>query len=430
MKRTTSIAVTALLALAALQGRAAAGTTAPAPTAPATWPPSGTAINGAALTADAPPMKPGVTYRDTIKSGQTKIYDIALDAKSSAYASAFALPAPGTAESYGDGLELELQNSDGSDCDSQNAHFGDDGDPRPIGTAVVWALGDPDNPCQGANQYTLQVTRTSAATSDPGAWPLELRFVEEPGLTAGSPVPTPAPTVSASPVPLTSGSAPKTAEGGASFASAAALQTGVWKDRVLPGETRFYKVPVNWGQQATVFADFSSSGTTTAGTAFVTAGVRLTAYSPVRQLVDGNDGSYDGTPTVLMEQLAPVSYGNRAADDDAVRAVRFAGWYYFAVTVHPGVAKVVHGRVPVILRVRVAGTARRGPAYTTDPRPAGIGIDAQDVASANGTATGGRSSSAALRFVAFAAFGAGTVLLLTPGVWFLAARRQRGLRAR
>ncbi len=427
MKRTTTTAVTALLALAALQGRAAAGTT--APTAPATWPPSGTVLTGAAITGDAPAMKPGVTYRDTIKPGQTKIYGIALtDATSSAYASAFALPPPGAAESYSDGLELRLQGPGGSDCDIKDAHFGDDGDPRPIGTAVARTIGDPDDPCQTADQYTLQVKRTSSAGSDPGAWPLELRYVEEPGLTAGSPVPPPAVTASASPTPLLTG-ATKPATGGPSFERAAALRTGIWKDRLLPGETHFYKVPVDWGEQATVFADFSSADGT-GGTRFVTAGVRLTAYSPVRQLVDGDDGSYDGTPTSLVEQLPPVSYGNRTADDDAVRAVRFAGWYYFAVSVHPRVAEAVRGPVPVVLRVRVTGTARPAPAYAADPGPAGIGVDAHDVASADGRATGGSSSSAPLKVVAFVAFGAGTVLLLTPGVWFLAARRRQGLQPR
>jgi len=434
MKHRTSATVMALalLALAALQGRATADSSAPdsdGPTAPATWQPHGTALSGAATSADAPLMKPGTTYQDTIEPGQTKSYAIAVqDARSSAYASAFALPPPGTAVSYGDGIELRLQNSDGTECDSQDVHFGDDGDARPIGTAVARTTGGSGDACQGADQYTLQVHRTSAPTSDPGAWPLELRYVDEPALVAGSALPSAAATPGASPTPLVTGTVWQ-AHGGQSFETAAAVRTGIWKDRVRPGETRFYRVPVDWGQQATVFADFSDTPVTDTA-AFVPDGVRLTAYSPVRQLVGDEDAAYDGAATALVEQLAPVSYGNRAAGDHDVRPVRFAGWYCFAVTVHPGVAKTIRDSLPVTLRVQVQGAAQPAPDYTGNPRAAGIGIDARDVASADGKATDGAaassSSSAALRFVAFAAFGAGTVLLLTLAVWVLAARWRSG----
>ena len=421
MKRTAMTAAAALLALAALQGRAAADGT-PAPGAPATWQPSGTPLAGAATTADAPAMTPGTTYRDTIEPGETRFYGIALDAAASAAVSAFALPPAGSRVTYGDGIELKLQSADGTDCDTRNAHFQDNGDARPIGTAVSRLItGDHGDACQDANQYTLQVHRTSDGASDPDAWPLELRYVSEPRLREGAnESPSPVTTASASPTPLTAGT-PRQAAGGPSFATAAAVRTGIWKDRVLPGETRFYKVPVNWGQQATVFADFSSTQGTGA-TAYVGSGVRLTAYSPVRELVDGDDHSYQGTPVSLVEQLAPVAYGNRAANDEKVARVRYAGWYYFAVTVHPDVAKAVTGPVPVTLRVDVQGTAEPGPVYDGDARAAGIGVDAHDVASANGTAGGSGGHSGALRFLAFAALGAGTVLLLTLAAWFAAAR--------
>jgi hypothetical protein len=352
---------------------------------------------------------------------------VTLDAASSAYVSAFALPPTGSRVTFGDGIELKLQSADGSDCDSRDVHFGDENDARPIGTAVTRLIGVGTS-CQTANQYTLEVHRTSAGTSDPGLWPLELRFVSEPGLKPGSAKPTApaaAPTGSASPTPLTTGT-PRQAQGGTSFDTAASLKTGIWKDRVLPGETRFYKVPVDWGQQATVFADFSSTQVKDTS-AYVSGGVHLTAYSPVREFVDDTDHAYEGTPASLHEQLAPVSYANRASDDDQVSRVRYAGWYYFAVTVHPDIAKAVDGPVPVTLRVDVTGAAQAAPGYASDARPAGIGIDAHDVSSANGTAAAGSSSgTSGLRFLAFAALGAGTVLLLSLAVWYATARRRAG----
>jgi hypothetical protein len=431
-RRMTFTAAAAVLALAALQGRAAADGTPAVPTAPATWQPHGTAISGAATTADAPAMRPATTYADSIGVGQTRFYGVTLDASSSAYVSAFALPPTGTRVTYGDGIELKLQSADGSDCDSRDIHFGDENDPRPIGSAVTRLIGVGTD-CQTANQYTLQVHRTSAGTSDPGRWPLELRFVSEPGLKAGT-APPHAPVVpsgTASPTPLTTGT-PRPAQGGTGFDTAAALKTGIWKDRVLPGETRFYKVPVDWGQRATVFADFSSAQVKDTSE-YVSGGVRLTAYSPVREFVDDSDHSYAGTPTSLYEQLAPVSYANRASDDDEVARVRYAGWYYFVITVHPDVAKAVNGPVPITLRVDVTGDAQAAPAYAADARPAGIGVDAHDVSAANGTAasSSGSSGTSALRFLAFAALGAGTVLLLSLAVWYGTARRRaaRAVRA-
>jgi hypothetical protein len=437
MRRTTFTAAAALLLLAALQGPAladggggadggATATTAgpggtPGAGAPATWQPSGTPLDGAGTTADAPPMKAGVTYRDTIGPGRTRMYGITLDAKSSAYASVFATPRPGSRVTYGDGLELKLVSADGSECDSGDQHFGDD-DARPIGTAVERTTGDRYAACQSANQYFLQVHRTSDSDSDPADWPLELRYVLEPPLAAGAGA-SPAPDFgTASPTPLTAGT-PQPAAGGTDFATAAAVRTGIWKDRVLPGETRFYKVPVDWGQQATVFADFSSAPQVGHGLDFVGSGVRLTAFSPVRQYVDGTESIYSGSPASLVEQLPAVSYANRSSDDQEAKRVRYAGWYYFAVTVHSEVAQQVQGAVPVTLRVQVKGAAQAAPAYSGDPSPAGIGVGAHDVASADGTATGG-SSTPALRLVAYGAFGVGSVLLLTLAGWTLAARRR------
>jgi hypothetical protein len=430
-RRGVYAAASALLVLSAAQGLgavpAAADDGAPgdAAGAPGEWQPQGKPLAGAATTADAPAMTSGVTYRDTIKPGETRMYGITLDAKSSAYASAFALPPAGGRVAYNDGIELKLMSADGDDCDSEEAHFGDDGAVRPVGTAVTRTVDKDESSCQEANQYTFAVHRTSDGSSDPGAWPLELRFVLEPALKAGADGGGAAATGSASPSPLTSGT-PQQAAGGTSFATAAAVKTGIWKDKVLPGETRFYKVPVDWGQQATVFTDFSSAKLV-GDSAYVGSGVRLDAYSPVRRFIDGDTHSYDGTQTSLHEQLAPVAYGNRAADDRDVAEVRFAGWYYFAVTVHPDVAQAVSGPVGVTLRVDVKGGAQAGPDYAGDARAAGIGVDAHDVASANGAPQSAASDGAGesvRRFLGFAAFGAGTVLLLGLGAWWLAARRR------
>jgi hypothetical protein len=217
------------------------------------------------------------------------------------------------------------------------------------------------------------------------------------------------------------------------------VRSGVWQDQVLPGETRFYRVPVDWGQQAAVFADFAGVQGGAAGrSASVGAGVRLRAYSPVRKFIAGDDHAYDGRPVVgaVSALLAPVSWTNRTASDPQVSAVRFAGWYYFAVSVHPKVAQMIgHGRpLAVTLRIDVRGTPQQGPAYAGDPARAGIGVSAHDVTAADGspsrpTATASSPAgggSPGLRALGFSALGTGTVLLAGLGVWTALARRGAG----
>ncbi|WP_037911443.1 hypothetical protein [Actinacidiphila yeochonensis] len=437
MTRTTFTAGAVLILLAVLSGPAVAdggngggGGAAPAARAPALWQPRGPELAGADNTTDAPQMKPDVTFRDTIAPGQTRMYGLALDSVSTAYASVFAVPPTGAAVSLADGIELKLTAPDGTECDGYDDHFGDDGDAHPLGGAVVRSTG-PDDDCASADQYTLQVHRTSDGKGDDQRpWALELRTVLEPALKPGTAPVAPQPTVSASPTPLTAGTS-RPAHGGVSPETAAAVKTGVWKDRVLPGETRFYEIPVDWGQSATIFADFSNAPAAGTGV-FVGSGVRLAVYNPLRQFVHDREDIYDGNPAALSEQLAPVAYGNRDSDDDSVAPVRCAGWYYVALTVNPRLAKVLPDGLPVTLRVQVSGTVQPAPVYASDPSGAGIGVGGHDLAQADGTATGGSGSSGrpALRLVAYGAFGLGALLLLALAGWYGTAWRRTGAAAR
>ncbi|MCM2427403.1 hypothetical protein [Streptomyces sp. RKAG337] len=399
--------------LAGLQGTALADTAVPV------WQPQGTAVKGAATTAEAQALTPGGTYKDTLKVGDTKYYGVDLDAKSSAYLSAFAVPKPGAKVAYGDGIDLKLQSADGTDCDSFDAHFDNDGAARPVGGYTARTI-EKDGRCQEANRYTLEIKRESAGTSDPAEWPVEIRFMSEPALKADA---KPAPASSAteaSPTPVTG--TPKPAQGGTSFNDAAAIKSGIWNDKVLPGETRFYKVPVDWGQHAVLFADFANAPAAKEN-GFQSAGVRVDAYNPARGHIDDDTESYAGKQTSITGQTVPVSYANRFESGSKVSATRFAGWYYFAVSVHPGVKDVVNGPIGVTLRLDVKGAVAPSPGYDGDAAKAGFSISGDDLAKADGTATGGGSSST-MRMVAFAALGAGTVLLLSLAVWLVAARRR------
>lgn len=112
----------------------------------------------------------------------------------------------------------------------------------------------------------------------------------------------------------------RTREGGTSFSGARSLEEGVWKDGIRAGQTLFYRVPVDWGQQLDATAELGpASGDGYLGNALVMA-----LHNPVRALVDDADVGYDGSrKRTGLEPLPPVAYENRFAVDDQAGGMRF-----------------------------------------------------------------------------------------------------------
>lgn len=411
----TSVAAALSLLAGVAAGVVGAGAGAPAAAAAASagpavpsWQPQGERIRGRASTADAPRLEPGVLYQDTLAADEGAMYyALDLDAVHSSYLAVFALPRPGATVAYGDGIELALTSTDGTRCDSGRRTFSADGAARPIGTWVKRTIGG-DGPCQEAHAYVLEVTRVSRGTSDAAPWPLQIRLTDEPALTAGA---APGPALSPAtrtPVPATGPA--RDATGGADLGRAGILGAGVWKDEVLPGQTRFYRVPVGWGQQAFAEVDFANAEVTRPG-GFSGSGVRVEVYNPRWAFVGTGTASYGGEQASVTATTGKVAYANRYESGDAVSAARFDGWYYLAVSVHPEVADFVAGAVPVTLRVVLEGAEQAGPSYDGDP-DADLGLPG-----------GPGSGNPLLRALGFAALGAGVVLLLSLGVWTAIARR-------
>lgn len=207
---------------------------------------AGKPVKGTASSGQAPTLGPGI-FTDTIGPGEKKYYGMDLDDVSGAFVSAFALPPTGSEVAYKDGLTLELESSSGTACNSRSDRsFGTDGAARPVGGYTSRRI-DRALPCQEAGHYLFSVERDSDGTSDPDPWPLELRHMLEPPLKKGTVPQRYVPGPSTTPAPPT-GEAERVG-GGTGFNDAARTGTGVWKDRILPGQTVFYRVPVDWGQQ-------------------------------------------------------------------------------------------------------------------------------------------------------------------------------------
>ncbi|MGW7437230.1 hypothetical protein [Streptomyces sp. NPDC054849] len=429
--RTGAVAGAAALGLVAvLPGAALAEGAAPAPVPTYRAADGAKPVEGKPSTADAPQIEAGSVYTDTLAPGE-RVYRLVLDKdESNVYVSAVVRPAPGAKVSGGDGVEVELMTTAGRSCPGSTgrANFGYDA--YPISAAGVrWGAEDTD--CAPAGVYYAKVTRTSAKGYDQSPWPLEIKVQREPGRSAA--VPTTAPATWPSGAPSLPGTEAVPRAGGTGFNDARALGAGVWRDEMRPGQTRFYRVPLDWGQQLGFGAELSAAKMTkTFGSA--SGGLTVSLYNPYRGLISDKDTSYDGKQAgITLGKTPPVAYENRFAADRAVQPVAIAGWYYVAVTMGGKVAEFTEDAtpVPLTLRMEVTGSPAEAPAYKGSLAAGGFGVGAEDRTAAEEGLTAPEAAEAAghrsvMRVVAGAGLGTGTLLLLVLGGWILLGRRGRG----
>ncbi|MGA5100206.1 hypothetical protein ACPCAC_22955 [Streptomyces lavendulocolor] len=377
-------------------------------------------IRGTATTTGAPALDEDGTYRDAIRKGARLTYRLDLDARTNAYVSAVAVPGPGSKVGTFDSLKVSLQDRNGYDCSSNESRFGSAEFPRPIAAYAHRTMDRSRSSCQEAGRYYVVVERRGEGAA-PDAWDLEIRHRLEPRPKAEGPTAAPENWPSASP-PAPAGG-PRERAGGAGFADATGLTEGEWTDRIEPGQSRFYRVPVDWGQQLFAGADLASSS----GGGFVVSALDVTLFNPVQGVVDGSHSlSYDGKQKSSdLEPMPPVKYENRFDSSARFTNTRFAGWYYLRVSLSPRVAEEF-GRKPygLTLRINVEGAPQAGPGYAG---PAGIFdvTDADQDAAADGrSGTEAAAPDGTMRLVAAAGIGTGTVLVLGLGVWTLLARRR------
>ncbi|MCC3652826.1 hypothetical protein LIX60_15415 [Streptomyces sp. S07_1.15] len=390
---------------------------------------------GTASSTGAPELKARHHYTDAIGAGETLFYRVRLDEESNAHLSAVAALPPAGGTAYGDGIEVTLRSADGARCNGLRGTAGPGGFGLPV-AATASRLVRPNASCQEAGEYLFTVERIGDAASGPGDWPLEISFLAEPGVTGGA---TEAPGGAgwSTEPPAASGDAgglPRKVRGGTGFNDAAATGTGVWRDRLEPGETLFYRIPVDWGQRLRVTADVGGAELT-GGAPHLGSGVLLRLHNTARTPVHEQGAVFDGQPKRLGFSTAPAAFGHRFGGTAKAGEMRFAGWYHLSVALTPEAAGHMEGGVDLTLRLAVEGEPQPGPAYDGDAAAAGFAVSDEDrERAAEGRATapehavgetdGKTDGDGALRTVGFAGIGAGTVLLLGLVVWTLAARRR------
>lgn len=380
-------------------------------------------VDGAASTADAVRLEAGRTYRSTLPGNGKVHYRLELDATSNTYVSATAVPPAGRTVSATDGVKVSVQDGDGRSCDADTTSFGAAGSPHPVAAWAVREISPRRSLCKEAGTYYVTVERVDrgGGGSSPGPWELELTAVSEPALERTGATSAPEEWDSAPPRPVTG--TPERRAGGAGFARATPVGEGVWRDDVRPGQTLFYKVPVDWGRQLHVTAELGSSRTD--GSVYVPAALDLDLYNPARGHVADVGVGYDGDQkSEDLAPLPPVAYANRHDARGQIGAMRFAGSYYLVAHLAAEVADHFgDGPVPLTLRVGLSGAAQDGPGYAGEAVPPDVfAVTEEDrEAAAEGAAAG---DDTAMRALAVGGIGSGSALLVGLGVWTLAARRR------
>jgi hypothetical protein len=416
--------------------------------------PAGRRVTAAPATTTAQLLEPGGTYRSSLPPDGKSYYRLALDAVSTTYVAVTAVPPPGTEVAASDGIRVALQDADGHYCSTDTASIGGARSPRPVTAWGTREAGNGRPACKDAGTYYVAVERlrtsTSSATASGVAWELELTAAAEAPLKRPGPTSAPEAEPSES-LPPPAGPA-RRRPGGSGFASAAPVGEGAWSATLAPGQTLFYKVPVDWGQRLSATAELSSAPATTSG--LVSGALGLHLSNPARVPVDDATVSYGGTPkTAALDALPSVRYANRYAVQDSVSGMRVAGAYYLAVHLSERVAeRFGAGPFEVTLRVRVAGAERQpGPEYagpsvpadafrvTDEDRtaaaigssglaaPAGGSVGGSEGGSEGGEAagrSGGSGGGTAMKALAAGGIGGGTLLLGVLGAWTLLARRR------
>ncbi|MFF9200382.1 hypothetical protein ACF1AE_00785 [Streptomyces sp. NPDC014986] len=377
-------------------------------------------IDGAVSTADAAELEPGRTYRSTLPGTGKVYYRLELDATTNIYASVTAVPPAGRTASVIDGVKVSLEDVEGRSCDVDTASFGAAGSPHPVAAWAMRELSPRRSLCKEAGTYYVAVERVDpdGEGSSPDPWETELTAVSEPPLERTGATIAPREWDSAPPEPVPG--KPERRRGGAGFALAAPVGHGVWRDDIRPGQTLFYKVPVDWGRQLHATAELGSSASAGGG-GYVAAALDLDLYNPARgHVVDAGIG-YDGDQKAeSLAPLPPVAHVNRHAVSRQVGAMRFAGAYYLVAHLSAEVADGFgDAPVPLTLRVRLSGAAQDGPGYAGEAVPSDVfTVTGQDRQAA---AAGG---DAVFRALAMGGIGTGSALLVGLGVWTLVARRR------
>ncbi len=320
--------------------------------------PQGIPVEGGDDAADAPQLDPG-RYLDTIgDGGETETYLVEPAAGSTVHLSATDRPTS-LSLSESEKVEVLVSSSEGDVCDQERGVGTGAFDRLTPITAALTVSGEDLAQC-GSGPFVFSVNRVDGS----GVKPLEVTYVEEPGVSSTAALPGPAESGDYHARGDATG-APAPVFGSPSFTSAPVLEPGVYEDSILVGETLFYGVELDWGQQLVCDVEFGRSRAVNESLAYRNPTAMVGAHGPLHngffdpsQLEQDRELFNASRPVRVHYAAPPVRYRNR--DGAGVEAASLPGTYYCAAFLNGDSEHASAGEVPLLLSVDVVGTAGEG----------------------------------------------------------------------
>jgi Ca-activated chloride channel homolog len=340
--------------------------------------PAGIPVEGTPTADGAPTLEPE-QYLDTIgDDGEVETYLVSPDDGASVHVAATLRPTTlSAAES--EVVEVSVAASDGAECQVFRATGQGAFDKLTPITAGGTLDGEDLDSC-GPPPYAVQVTRVAGT----GVRPLEVVYIAEPAVADAAGLPA-AVAGGDYDVAAQVGGKAVPAVGAPSFTGAPVLAPGRYTDSILVGETLFYGVELDWGQQLVCDARFGGSTPVDQALGFHTPTAAVRTYGPTRtELKDlafssVASGFYEADePVDVHVATPPVRYLNRNGGLHAIHAA-LPGTYYCGVLMNGDSQYASAGEIPVQLTVDVVGAAGEGaPEYDEGEAAEEPGTDASD----------------------------------------------------
>lgn len=301
-----------------------------------------------------------------------------------------------------------------------------------------------DDPCASASELLLSVEHEEGGDSD---LPVQIIYVEEPPVKDAGSLPEPVDVDGISGKVAKGEGSPKKVVGGGGFVDAAELEPGSYEEVILPGEQLYYRVALDYGQEAAFTADIGPmKGLGAADHQLFTVDAWTPALHKVTRLWtdDGPENreslSSSKNSMVLGEFIPEVRYRNKEVDPgfrspyDDLPLISTPGYYYFAIG-RDFADEDTDAPVTVRIDVDVDGKATGQPTYhsgatgpigteatpeAADESKDGSAEDSTDASSAPAA----RSEDDGASVIPWVGGGAVVALLLGAGTW-VAVRRLR-----
>ena len=340
----------------------------------------GRPIRGGATQAAAPTITPG-QYLDTYEKGgsgagqdgTTKYYAVRLRSGDTPYFSATIVPLGIRVDSLGTmQVIIELVDRDDDLCVGSNSNAFDIGvfgkvSPQTAVLALAPVGEKWSDSCAAGQEVYLKVRRLGDAYRL-DQLPMEIAFRAEPPVSS----PGPAAAAERSPaLPPPAEADPAPVEAGFSFNDAPELAPGTYSDEIVPGETRYFKVRLGWGQRLSYRITVPA-----AGLRIQSAAIYTKMASPLRAQLDHARGvardyqliGGDEDQTISGSTEAPVRYANRDSTEGRMDLVSVDGDYYLVLDATYPIGEKNPFTMPYRVTLAVDGAVEPGPTYVTDPQ--------------------------------------------------------------